>query len=136
MIFSGVKNNLKLKNMMIVKIIMAFALFVVISEKSLLPNLINNNCGGNINFCSVEKFVCDIINLSRVINTSFSLTIGVGIVITEIVLILGISLVVFYAIKTIGTRLVRKESSLDNQNVHEVAYATNNIYLVTSKFIC
>ena len=136
MTFSGVKNSLKLKNMTIIKVVMVFVLFVALSEKSLLPNFINNIFSGSANFWSVEKFVCDIVNISRLINTSFSLTVGVGIVIAGIVLVLGIALVVYYAIKSICIRLVRKESSVDNQNVHKVAYATNNIYLVTSKFIC
>ena len=136
MLFKNAKNSSKSRRITTLKVVMALVLFIALSDKTLLQNFVGNIYGGTPNFLSAERFVHDIVNISRVINTSFALTIGVSVIITEIALVLGIAFAVYYGIKSICVRLVRQESSLEYQNVHSVVYATNDIYLKTSKFIC
>jgi hypothetical protein len=122
--------------MAIIKGVMVFVLFVVLSEKTLLHNLISNIYNGSTNFLSIEKFINDIVNIARVVNESFSFAFGVGVVFAEIVLMLGIAFAFCYGVKAVCVKFIRTERTSLNQRVHSVVYATNDIYLKTSKFIC
>jgi hypothetical protein len=116
---------------------MVFVLFVALSDKTLLSNFISNiTSGGSSFFMSMERFVHDIVSVSRIVNTSFALTFSVGVVIAEIAIILGLSFLVWRVAKTICIKLIREDGALDHQKVNLVSYATNKIYLKTSKFIC
>ena len=136
MLFCKVRQNLKTRRMPVMKIVMAIVLFVALSDKMLYHNFISTFQGGSPNFLSIEKFVQDIINICRIITTSFSITISVWAIFVQIALMIGVALALFFVVRVLLMINSSVKENAEYKSVHAVAYATNDIYLQTNKFIC
>ena len=136
MLFFNVRQNSKCAKMSILKIVMAIVLFVALSDKMLFQNFMNCLDGRVPNFMSIEKFVHDVVNISKIITTSFSITLSVGAIFVQIALMIGVALALFFVVRVLLMINSSAEENAEYKSVHVVAYATNDIYLQTNKFIC
>lgn len=136
MLFCSIRQNLKAKRLTIFKFAMALILFVELSDKSLFQNFINNYTGSTLNFFSMEKFVNDIVSISKLLSTSLSISFGLGEILVGLVFVMVIAFALFLLFRVAfrSDNLENKSTKISNINI--VAFATNDIYLQTNKLIC
>ena len=134
MLLCNIKNNLKTTKITIIKIVISFVLFVVLSDKSFFNNFFNNIFNGTL---SIERFSQDIFSIGRIINTSSLISVGAGVLFAQIAFCVGLTLFAFYYVINYSTvRHDRRMFDFDDHAVSTTYSSTNNLYLQISKFIC
>lgn len=136
MLFCNEHHNLKSRKIASFKVVILLSLFVVMNNWSFLNNIFNIFNGGTPNFLSIEKFVSDILHISRVVSVNSILSIGIGAILVKLVFTIIATIVVSLFFKGV----LRKSKSENNTKCYAgitiVEFATSDIYLKNDKLIC
>jgi len=118
------------------KIAIAVVVLIAINNWSILNNIFNFFNGGIPNFLSIEKFITDVLNISRVVSTSFTLSIGLGAIFVKLAFVIIITFVLYLSFRSALSKDKIKENTKSFAGVTLVEFTTSDIYLKNDKLIC
>lgn len=136
MLFCNVKHSLKANKMTDFQFVMAILVFVLLSNSSLLNNIVGIFQNGTLNFLSIERFLTDILNIGRVLTESSCLLIGLEFLFIQLALVVAIAFVLFMSFNWSYTKRDTNKDVKQEKELNIVEFATNDIYLQTNELIC
>ena len=136
MLFCEAQQNLKMKKMTDFQFVMAILVFVLLSNSSLLNNIVGIFQNGTLNFLSIERFLTDILNIGRVLTEGSCLLIGLEFLFIQLALVVAIAFVLFMSFNWSYTKRDTNKDVKQEKELNIVEFATNDIYLQTNELIC
>ena len=137
MFFCNTKNNSKNRKMTSFKIVIAIVVVIAINNWAFMNNIFNIFNGGASNFLSfIERFVSDVLNISKEISTGCTISVGLGAIFVQLAFIVVVSFVLYLSVSVTFRKDFQEKNTNQYDGMTVVNFATSDIYLQNNKLIC